>query len=65
MQATDTRELMALRDICRKQAEAYVHNLKRDEMRSALRRHGVELITELIVEITRGLMQEDIKDCHA
>ena len=52
--------LMAMREFRREQAAAYVKSLTLDQLNSELRHHGCFDISDLIDEITRGLLQGDI-----
>ena len=53
-------ELMAVHEFRQGQAKAYVDGLTYDQLNIALRHHGCAEVSELIDEITRGLMQRDI-----
>ena len=52
--------LMAMREFRREQAAAYVKSLTLDQLNSELRRHVCVEVSDLIDEITRGLLQGDI-----
>jgi len=51
---------MAVHEFRQGQAKAYVDGLTYDQLNIALRHHGCAEVSELIDEITRGLMQRDI-----
>ncbi len=56
----EVANLMAMREFRREQAAAYVKSLTLDQLNIALRHHGCAEVSELIDEITRGLLQGDI-----
>ena len=52
--------LMAMREFRREQAAAYVKSLNPGQLNIMFRHHGCFDISDLIDEITRGLLQGDI-----
>ena len=56
----EVANLMAVRKFRREQAAAYVKSLTRDQLNIMFRHHGCADVSDLIDEITRGLLQGDI-----
>ena len=56
----EVARLMAVREFRREQAAAYVKSLNPGQLNIMFRHHGCFDISDLIDEITRGLLQGDI-----
>jgi len=56
----EVANLMAMRKFRREQAAAYVKSLTLGQLNIVFRHHGCVEVSDLIDEITRGLLQGDI-----